>query len=149
MTASEVPKEVDFAIVTALQIEREAVVARLENVVRVSDPDDAYTFHIGTIPLGDKSSYTAVVMQLLEMGNIEAAASATSLLGRGKPKHVLLVGIAAGIGKNGVRIGDVVVASSVYYYEPGKRKEGRGGAPPTHLRRGSGSVWKSAELRGR
>ena len=125
MTANEVPKEVDFAIVTALQIEREAVVARLENVVRVSDPDDAYTFHIGTIPLGDKSSYTAVVMQLLEMGNIEAAASATSLLGRWKPKHVLLVGIAAGIGKNGVRIGDVVVASSVYYYEPGKRKEGR------------------------
>jgi nucleoside phosphorylase len=124
MSVNEVPKEVDFAIVTALPIEREAVVARLEGVVRISDPDDAYTFHFGTIPLGDKTNYTAVVMQLLEMGNIEAAASATALLKRWKPKHVLMVGIAAGIGKNGVRIGDVVVASSIYYYEPGKRKEG-------------------------
>ena len=121
---NELPKEVDFAIVTALPIEREAVVARLEGVVRISDPDDPYTFHFGTIPFGDKTNYTAVVMQLLEMGNIEAAASATALLNRWKPKHVLMVGIAAGIGKNGVRIGDVVVASSVYYYEPGKRKEG-------------------------
>jgi nucleoside phosphorylase len=124
MSVNEVPKEVDFAIVTALPIEREAVVARLEGVVRISDPDDAYTFHFGTIPVGDKTNYTAVVMQLLEIGNIEAAASATALLKRWKPKHVLMVGIAAGIGKNGVRIGDVVVASSVYYYEPGKRKEG-------------------------
>jgi nucleoside phosphorylase len=124
MNANEGPKEVDFAIVTALPLEREAIVARLEGVVRVSNPDDPYTFHIGTIPLGDKSSYTAVVVQLLEMGNLEAAASATSVLGRWKPKHVLMLGIAAGIGKNGVRIGDVVVASSVYYYEPGKSKEG-------------------------
>jgi nucleoside phosphorylase len=124
MSVNEVSKEVDFAIVTALPIEREAVVARLEGVVRISDPDDPYTFHFGTIPLGDKTNYTAVVMQLLEIGNIEAAASATALLKRWKPKHVLMVGIAAGIGKNGVRTGDVVVASSVYYYEPGKRKEG-------------------------
>ena len=65
-----------------------------------------------------------MVMQLLEIGNIEAAASATTLLKRWKPKYVLMVGIAAGIAKNGVRIGDVIVASSVYYYEPGKRKEG-------------------------
>src|SRR5882762_7937046 len=103
MSANEVPREVDFAIVTALPIEREAIVARLDGVTRISDPDDAYTFHLGTIPLGEKASYTAVVMQLLEMGNIEAAASATALLKRWKPKHVLMVGIAAGIAKNGVR----------------------------------------------
>jgi len=40
MSVNEVPKEVDFAIVTALPIEREAVVAHLEGVVRISDPDD-------------------------------------------------------------------------------------------------------------
>jgi nucleoside phosphorylase len=125
MSDTEISIDVDFAIITALAIEREAVVARLEGVRRISDPDDPYAFYLGTISLGDKSNYTAVVMQLLEMGNIEAAASATAVLKRWKPKHVLMVGIAAGIAKNGVRIGDVIVASSIYYYEPGKRKEGR------------------------
>src|SRR5260370_30602531 len=105
MNANEVPNEVDFAIVTALPIEREAIVARLDGVTRISDPDDAYTFHFGTIPLGDNAKHTAVVMRLLEIGNIEAAASATALLKRWKPKHVLLLGIAAAIAKNGVRMG--------------------------------------------
>ena len=41
MSSIEVPNQVDFAIVTALSIEREAVVARLDGVVRISDPDDA------------------------------------------------------------------------------------------------------------
>src|SRR5260370_31934998 len=111
MNANEVPNEVDFAIVTALPIEREAIVARLDGVTRISDPDDAYTYHFGTIPLGDKANYTAVVVQLLEMRNIEAPASATALLKRCKHKHVLRVGIAAGIAKKGLRIAQRVHSS--------------------------------------
>ena len=44
------PEEpVDFAIITALGVEREAVVRRLEAVVRVQSDDEPLTFYVGSL----------------------------------------------------------------------------------------------------
>jgi nucleoside phosphorylase len=114
---------VDFAIVTALESERTAVVSRLESLRVISEQNDPYTFYRGTITTGPSDQYEVVVVQLIEIGNVEAAATAAQAIRRWNPRFVLMVGIAGGIAKNGVGVGDVVVASYVHYYEPGKRTD--------------------------
>lgn len=113
--------EVDFAIVTALQVERDAVRDRIEDYEVINEPADPYTYYRGKVSIpGSDASYRVVVVQLLDPGNVEAGIAATRVVQRWNPRNVLMVGIAGGVGKAGVRLGDVVVARNVYYYEPAK-----------------------------
>jgi nucleoside phosphorylase len=54
------------------------------------------------------------------MGQAEATALATEVALVWKPRVVLMVGIAASTRPGEVKLGDVVVARSIYYYEHGK-----------------------------
>ncbi len=113
---------VDFAIITALRVERDAMRDRLDSYEVIEEPDDPYTYYVGSIGIPNSSdAYRVVVVMLLDPGNVEAGIGATHVIQRWKPQHVLMVGIAGGIAKAGVQRGDVVVARNVYYYEPGKR----------------------------
>ncbi len=115
-------RHVDFAIVTVLDVERDAVLRRLDAARRVALPDDPYVYYRGMVGIpGTESSYDVVVAQLLDVGNIESSAATTELIHRWNPRHILLVGIAGGVASQGVVEGDVIVADFVYYYEPGKR----------------------------
>lgn len=113
---------IDFAVVTALKLERDAVLKRLdEGYKSVQEDKEPLTYYYGqvTIPASGER-YTVVVVMLLGMGNDEAAVATTRLIQRWQPEHVLMVGIAGGVpGK--VSLGDVVVAESCYYYELAKR----------------------------
>jgi nucleoside phosphorylase len=114
---------VDFAIVTALTIKRDAVLRRLEKVSRIETPSDPYVYYGGVLPIvGTSEVYEIVVTRFLEPGNVNSAVETTELLTRWQPQHVLMVGIAGGFPHKGVRKGDVLVANYVYYYEPGKVK---------------------------
>ncbi|MGH2532378.1 MAG: SAVED domain-containing protein [Thermomicrobiales bacterium] len=116
---------VDFAVVTALPIERDAMRDRLDVYQVIQEPDDPYTYYVGSINIPNSvDAYSVVVVMLLDPGNVEAGIGATRVIQRWQPQHVLMVGIAGGIAKAGVQRGDVVVARNVYYYEPGKRVEG-------------------------
>jgi nucleoside phosphorylase len=112
---------VDFAVITALRIERDAVLRRLDPGYEVVQEDrEPLTYYYGhvTIPASGER-YTVVAAMLLGMGNDEAAVATTRLIQRWQPEHVLMAGIAGGVpGK--VALGDVVVADSVYYYELAK-----------------------------
>ena len=112
---------VDFAVVTALKLEREAVLKRLdEGYQSLKEDNEPLTYYYGhvTIPSSGER-YTVVVVMLLGMGNEEAAVATTRVIQRWQPEHVLMVGIAGGVpGK--VALGDVVVTDSIYYYEPAK-----------------------------
>ena len=113
---------VDFAVITALKLERDAVLRRLDvGYELVQEDNEPLTYYYGhvTIP-GSGERYTVVAVMLLGMGNDEAAVATTRLIQRWRPEHVLMVGIAGGVpGKVG--LGDVVVAESCYYYELAKR----------------------------
>jgi nucleoside phosphorylase len=112
---------VDFAIVTALPIERDAVLRRLEGREIVQDDFEPLTYYRGYVTMPTTGEhYELVVVMLLGMGNNEAAVSTVRVIERWQPAYVIMVGIAGGVpGK--VMLGDVVVADFVHYYELAKR----------------------------
>jgi nucleoside phosphorylase len=113
---------VDFAVITALKIEREAILNRLDaGYLVVQEDTEPLTFYYGHITIPSTGeSYTVVVVMLLGMGNDEAAVATTRVIQRWQPVHIIMVGIAGGVpGKVG--LGDVVVAEACFYYELAKR----------------------------
>ncbi len=111
---------VDFAIVTALKIERDAILKRLDDVNRVKDDYDPLPYYLGYVNIpGSAEQYTVVVTLLPDMGNDEAASATTQVLNRWHPSNVLMLGIAGGV-RGKVELGDVVVAKFVFYYELAK-----------------------------
>ena len=111
---------VDFAIVTALKIERDAVLNRLDEYEIVQDDFEPLTYYYGHVDLpASAERYVIVLMLLLDMGNDEAATATTRLLHRWHPANLLMVGIAGGV-QGKVELGDVVVARFVFYYEMAK-----------------------------
>lgn len=120
-TAEKNNGPVDFAIITALRIERKAVLERLDDHQEVKEDEEPLTYYCGHISIPSTGErYSVVVAMLLGMGNDEAAVATTRVIQRWKPLHVLMVGIAAGV-RGKVELGDVVVAESCYYYELAKR----------------------------
>lgn len=124
-TAGEKKGPIDFAIITALKLERDAVLQRLdEGYEQIQEDEEPLTYYYGhtTIPSSGER-YSVVLVMLLKIGNDEAAVATTRLIRRWQPQHVLMVGIAGGVpGK--VELGDVVVADSIYYYELAKLTPG-------------------------
>ena len=114
---------VDFAIITALPVELEAVRSKLNNPRLLKERDSTITYYRGQVPIpGTERFYEVVVTGQFTMGNIDAGITTTKTLERWKPRNVLLVGIAGGV-KGKVKLGDVVVTEFVDYYEPAKLME--------------------------
>lgn len=114
---------IDFAILTALPVERDAVLKRVRNLQRIAEPGDPFVYYLGEMEIaGSAETYRVVVASFLEAGNVEAAAETTALLHRWHPRFVLMVGIAGGFTEKGVARGDVLVANFVHCYERGKVK---------------------------
>lgn len=105
---------IDFAILTILDHERDAMVRHLSEVSREREPADPTTYYRGRIGV-----YDVVVVQQSRMGNVEAATSVARLMARYEPQAVLVVGIAAG-DEQKVTLGDVAVSSDIAYVAPGK-----------------------------
>jgi nucleoside phosphorylase len=112
---------VDFAIIAALKVEREAMVRRLTEVQKVQDEGEPLTYYVGKLAIpGEDKPYTVVVIQLIEIGNPDAAITTTKVIPRWLPRNVIMVGIAGGV-KGKASLGDVVVSQYAHYYEPAKR----------------------------
>jgi nucleoside phosphorylase len=122
-TPAAAPEHADVAILTAIEVERKAVCAAfgLGDGHRVKRGGRWYWR--GALPLPGDASYTIVVAQPADMGQIEATALTKDVLRDFHPRAALLVGIAATTDPKKVRLGDVVVGKSVWYYEQGKVTE--------------------------
>jgi nucleoside phosphorylase len=113
---------VDFAIIAALKVEREAMVRRFADVKKIQDSGEPLTYYAGKLEIpGEDRPYLVVVTQLIEMGNPDAAIVTTKVIQRWQPRNILMVGIAGGV-KGKAALGDVVVSLYAHYSEPGKRK---------------------------
>jgi nucleoside phosphorylase len=112
---------IDFALVTALQIERDAVRCRLDHHEIIQDDSDPHSYYYGHLDIpGTGERYSVVAVMCLGMGNDEAVATTMRVIQRWQPENIIMVGIAGGVtGK--VALGDVVVAELCHYYEFGKR----------------------------
>lgn len=113
---------VDFVIITPLGEERDAVLRKLKGWRKLPPRrDDIRVYFDADLPVefpdGSKSLYKIVVVPLAEMGERDAANATADALNMWRPRFVVLVGIAGGLQKAGVRVGDVLVATQVADYE--------------------------------
>ena len=112
----------DFVIITALEEEREAVLNHLPGNQRIMpSAEDIRTYRFARVPVhfpdGSKGEYTVAVLSLISMGRVEASLATSDAIRRWSPRYVLMVGIAGGIGDEGVNVGDVLLSSQVIDYE--------------------------------
>jgi nucleoside phosphorylase len=116
---------VDFLIVTPLSEERDAILALLPSYRKLPPSEiDIRTYYLASVPItlpdGAVSQYTIAVVPLAQMGQIDAATATMDALKRWTPRYVILAGIAGGLARNRVSLGDVLVAEQVVQYENAK-----------------------------
>ena len=105
---------VDFVIVTPLEEERDAVLDKLPSYQRLPpSTDDVHVYYWSELPTvfpdGSTGVYQVIHMPLLGPGRVQAAVAANDAIRRWKPRYIVLVGIAGGIAKNDVGLGDIVI----------------------------------------
>jgi len=118
---SRLNTNIDFLIVTALDFERDAVIEQIGNFETIQIDDEIPTYYQTEIHLPNKiETYKVTLVVLLGVGNVQAGVLSEKIIEKLHPKHVIMFGIAGGILKNEVKIGDIVVGTSIGYYEKGK-----------------------------
>lgn len=105
-------------ILTPLPLEYDAVVQHLTGE-RESFVRGAAAYGMGTF-LGKYHEYTVIIREP-GMRNIDMALATERAIQEFQPNIVLLVGIAGGV--KDVKIGDVIIAGSVFIYDAGKESE--------------------------
>ncbi len=108
------PDHIDALIVTALQLERQAVRQHLDHISTVQK--SPVVVDIGVFNGGGGEIRVGVIE--VGPGNLDAATLTTTTMSTLQPKVVLMVGIAGGI--KDLDLGDVVAANKIYWVEPGK-----------------------------
>lgn len=109
----------DVVIVTALPLERDAVLKYLPATTRHITKHRVY-YH--TELLTERSwRYNVVLLSMTAMGNVPAAAATTQAIDVWNPEVLILTGIAGGF-RGGLKgqLGDLIVAEQIVGYEPGK-----------------------------
>jgi nucleoside phosphorylase len=108
-------------IITALQVELDAILALLEPYQTIHrEGGRPSTYYRAKVDLYVDGGYSEVVVMMTgAMGNTAAGVQAGNAIREWHPRYVLMVGIAAGIGDD-VGLGDVLVSTEVFNYEPAK-----------------------------
>lgn len=119
----EEPKVIDFAILTAIEVERKAVCDAFGLTSDHRIQKESRVYWCGKLPLPNGQVYELVVAQSQDAANIDASLLTNDLLHHWRPGAALLVGIAATAKPDEVGLGDIVLGRDVYYYERGKVKQ--------------------------
>ncbi|MDJ0697700.1 hypothetical protein [Mastigocoleus sp. MO_188.B34] len=132
--------KIDFAIITAIEVERRAVCEAFQ----LSDKDRVFkesgVYWRKSLELNDDESYNIVVAQSHDMANVDAALLVSHVIQHWHPNAILLVGIAAGVDPEKQKLGDIVVGSDIYYYERGKLTP-VGKRPEPFMYRADATLW--------
>jgi nucleoside phosphorylase len=115
---------IDFAFITAIEVEREAVCAAFKLTHRHRERVGVRVYWRGSLPLKGNEYYEIVVAQSPEMAQVEAAILTNDTIHDWDPSALLLVGVA-GAASDGSReddeaLGDLILGQYVHYYERGK-----------------------------
>jgi nucleoside phosphorylase/CHAT domain-containing protein len=122
------PVGIDFLILTPLPEERDAVLRCLQSSRKLPPSEhDIRVYYASdlsaTFSDGSATTYRVVLAPLLGMGRVEAANATGDAIRRWRPRYILLVGIAGGLAKAGVGLGDVLVSDQIVDYELQKLTE--------------------------
>lgn len=115
-------RRVDFLLITPLPEERDAVLKKLTGYKKLPPiEDDIHTYFQAevnaTFPDGRIGLYNVIVLPLIEIGQTQAATATTTAIDRWRPRFIVVIGIAGGIGAKGVKIGDILIADKIVNYE--------------------------------
>ena len=112
--------KVDFLLITALEEERNAVIAHFENhTVEVQGSIVFAYIPVFATNLPGKL-YKIAVLTLPQMGNVDAGIYTTQAINLLQPRFVIMVGLAGGI-RGRVNYGDVIISTEIIYYELAKQ----------------------------
>jgi len=118
---------IDFLIVTALGEELDSLLSKL-TARRLPPSDDCCVYYTSSIVAdigdGERREYNLVLCSVGMAGRVRAASAISAAISKWNPQCVLLVGIAGGIGANGISLGDVIVSDEIVDYELGKNIAG-------------------------
>lgn len=118
------PAKIDFAIITAIKGEREAVCQAFGLTPKNRSREGARVYWRGRVPLKNSEYYEIVVAQSPDMAQVDAAILTNDTIHHWDPAALLMVGVA-GAASDGTKeddeaLGDLVLGSDVQYYERGK-----------------------------
>ncbi|MBG1261364.1 GUN4 domain-containing protein [Nostoc commune] len=108
MEVSDIKGKVDFAIITILEDEFKAVLARFPGKETVKGKR---FYNIRYVEYSESEDYLVVVTRSTEQGTNEAQNLARDIIEDLNPHWLLLVGIAGGVPEDEFTLGDVVVAT--------------------------------------
>lgn len=108
---------IDVAIISTVPVETKAVKKLCTSWNKESFSDDVNTYYVGTLSEGGKSK-EIVTVQSTDMGMVAAALTTLNLSKHYKPRYIIIVGIAAGIGEHG--FGDILIPREIWNYSSGK-----------------------------
>jgi nucleoside phosphorylase len=133
---------IDFAIVTAVKMERIAVCSEFGFINKVRKGGRVYWR--GRLPLEDGNFYEIIVVQAADAASVDASITTYDTITHWSPGALLLVGFA-GAAHDGTEddheaLGDVIVASDVYYYDRGKETE-NGKLPEAQMIKADPQLW--------
>jgi nucleoside phosphorylase len=114
-------QKIDFAIITAIDVEREAICQAFDLTGDDRVRKENRTYWYKRLLLKNDEFYEIVIGQSLDMANVNAALLTNQMLHHWQPTAVLMVGIAATAkpeAKQG--LGNVVIGKEIAYYELGK-----------------------------
>ena len=107
--------KIDFAIITAIDIERRAVC----EAFHLTDDDRVFietrVYWRKPLELKQGEFYQVVVVQSPDMANVDAALLASDVIHHWQPGAILLVGIAVGVDLGGRRIIKKKIGGETYY----------------------------------
>ncbi len=114
----------DIAILTVLDEESVAVNRRIMHLRSVSGTEESpnvFGWAVGEIARTEgRTPYHVLLAQVAHAGNLMSLATALVTIQQWQPRYIFLVGIAGGLERNGLSLGDVVISDHIYGYEYGK-----------------------------
>lgn len=123
MSANSAMSKTDLAIITVLEEEYAAVIRvfdRHDSPAAESNPN-RYAWRLGEVQTrAYQEPYRVVLAMLARPGTEQGTVGVAETIERWQPRYVVLCGIAGGLPKRGVALGDVVIAEAVWGYLYGK-----------------------------
>lgn len=115
--AKDISKSADFAIVTVIQEELDAVKSTLDLESSIKKEGEIY-YH------GRIADHFVVCARCLDRGNLPAQTLTSTIVKHWTPTYILVVGIAGGVeGRENIALGDVITSDSLDYYQMVKLTE--------------------------
>lgn len=113
------PPNCDVLLITAVPIETNSVVELSDAWEYVQIPEDPTVYRKTCFKKENSDDISIIHVQQSDMGMTVAAAITSKAILTFKPKIIVMVGIAGGLG-NDVKLGDIIVATDVWNYSSGK-----------------------------